>query len=104
LTSALEEVVSYTPLPLYLRGKKPVYPSCRRLGAPLSRSGHYGEEKISCPYNSDSSAIQPIAKSLYQLSYMSSLHGMVVNKFSSGITLLFFYLYSSEDEEYYLLA
>jgi hypothetical protein len=29
---------------------------------------------------------------------------MVVNKFSSGITLLFFYLYSSEDEEYYLLA
>jgi hypothetical protein len=39
-------VVSFTPRPLYLRGKNPPYPFDRRLGGPQSRSGRYGEVKI----------------------------------------------------------
>jgi hypothetical protein len=39
-------VVSFTPLPLYPRGKNPRYLLDRRLGGPQSRSGRHGEEKI----------------------------------------------------------
>jgi hypothetical protein len=39
-------VVSFTPLPLYPRGKSPRYPLDRRLGGPQSRSERFGEEKI----------------------------------------------------------
>jgi hypothetical protein len=42
-------VVSFTPLPLYLRGKSPRYPLDRRLGGPQSRYGRRGEEKILDP-------------------------------------------------------
>jgi hypothetical protein len=39
-------VVSFTPRPLYPRGKSPRYPSDRRSDGPQSRSGRCGEEKI----------------------------------------------------------
>jgi hypothetical protein len=38
-------VVSFTPLPLYPRGKSPRYPLDRRLGEPQSRSGPCEQEK-----------------------------------------------------------
>jgi hypothetical protein len=53
-------VVSFTPLPLYTRGKSPRYPLDRRLGGPESRSGI--REDNSWPYwdsNSDPSVVQP---------------------------------------------
>jgi hypothetical protein len=37
-------LVSFTPLPLYPRGKSPRYPLDRRLGGPQSLSGHCGVE------------------------------------------------------------
>jgi hypothetical protein len=49
-------VVSFTPGPLYSRGKSPRYPSERRLGNLQSRSGHCGEDKNLAP------AIQPVAR------------------------------------------
>jgi hypothetical protein len=44
-------VVSFTPRPLYLRGKSTRYPLVRRLGGSQSRSGRGGEEEKSnnCP-------------------------------------------------------
>jgi hypothetical protein len=39
-------VVSFTPRPLYPRGKGPRYPLDRRLSGPQSQSGRRGEEKI----------------------------------------------------------
>jgi hypothetical protein len=39
-------VVSFTPRPLYPRGKSPRYPLDRRLGGLQSRSGRLGEETI----------------------------------------------------------
>jgi hypothetical protein len=42
-------MVSFTPLPLYPRGKSPRYPLDRRLGWPQSQSGRRGEEKILGP-------------------------------------------------------
>jgi len=37
-------VVSFTPRPLYPKGKSPCYPLFRRLGGPHSRSGTVGNE------------------------------------------------------------
>jgi len=42
-------VVSFTPRPLYPRGKSPLYAFNRRLGGPQSWSEHSGEEKNPCP-------------------------------------------------------
>jgi hypothetical protein len=42
-------VASFTPQPLYSRGKSPRYPLDRRLGGPQSRSGRLGEEKFLDP-------------------------------------------------------
>jgi len=42
-------VVTFTLWPLYPQGKCPRYPMDRRLGGPLSRFGHGGEEKNSQP-------------------------------------------------------
>jgi hypothetical protein len=42
-------MISFTPLPLYLRGKSSQYTLGRRLGGPQSRSGRPGEEKILDP-------------------------------------------------------
>jgi hypothetical protein len=44
-----KRVVSFTPLPLYSRGKSPCYPLDRRLGGPQSRFGQYQEVKIIDP-------------------------------------------------------
>jgi hypothetical protein len=50
LTSSLVggEVVSFTPRPLYPRGKSPRYPQ-DRLGGPQNRAGHCGIEKNILP-------------------------------------------------------
>jgi hypothetical protein len=64
LISALVGVVSFTPLPLYPRGKSPWYALDRRLGRPQSQSGRLGEDKILAPprdSNSDPSDVQPVA-------------------------------------------
>jgi hypothetical protein len=56
--------VSFTPLPLYSRGKRPPYPLDRRLSGPQSRSGWRGRRKNSWPSrnsNPDSSVVQPVA-------------------------------------------
>jgi hypothetical protein len=39
-------VVSFKPRPFYSRGKKPRYPSDRRLGGPKSRGGHLVKRKF----------------------------------------------------------
>jgi hypothetical protein len=39
-------VVSFTPRPIYLRRKSPLYPLYRRLGGSRNRSGRRGEENI----------------------------------------------------------
>jgi hypothetical protein len=57
-------VVSFTPLPLYPRGKRLRYPLNRRLGKPQSRSGRHGVEKIIDPTGirtPTSSVVQPMA-------------------------------------------
>jgi hypothetical protein len=46
--SSWKWVISFTPLPLYPRGKNPSYPLDTRLGGPQSRSGRRGEN--SWPY------------------------------------------------------
>jgi hypothetical protein len=49
LGTSCRRVVSFTPLPLYLREKSPPYLLDRRLGGPQSRSWRSGEEKILDP-------------------------------------------------------
>jgi hypothetical protein len=62
-------VVSFTPLPLYPRGKSPRYPLDRKLGGPQSRSGRCGEEKnLALPEIEPG----PSSPQLYQLSYPDS--------------------------------
>jgi hypothetical protein len=56
-------VVSFTPRPLYPRGKSPRYPLDRRLGGPQSRSGRGGEKKHSRPLPElEPPIIQPVAQ------------------------------------------
>jgi hypothetical protein len=55
-------VVSFTPRPLYSRGKNPRYPMDRRLSEHQSRAGR--KKKICDPYresNSDPSVVRPVA-------------------------------------------
>jgi hypothetical protein len=54
-------ILSFTPQPLYPRGKSPRYPFDWRLSRSQNRSGRYGEEKICWDSNSDPSIVQPIA-------------------------------------------
>jgi hypothetical protein len=57
-------VLSFTPLPVYLRGNSPRYSMDRRLSEPQSRSGRYGDVKILYPTedsNSDPSVVLPVA-------------------------------------------
>jgi hypothetical protein len=42
-------VVSFTPRPLYLQGRSPLYPSNRRLGGSQSQSQHGSEDRNSQP-------------------------------------------------------
>jgi hypothetical protein len=51
-------VVSFTPLPLYPRGKSSRYPLDRRLGGPQSRSGQRGEEKVLDPTGTRTPALR----------------------------------------------
>jgi hypothetical protein len=56
-------VVSFTPRPLYPRGKRPWYPLSRRLGGPQSRSGRGGVEKNSHPLPAfETLIIQPVVQ------------------------------------------
>jgi hypothetical protein len=67
-------VVSFTPLPLYLRGKSPLYPLYRRLGGPQSRFGRNGEVKILALSELKLRLLRPPAcsQSPYRLSYPGS--------------------------------
>jgi hypothetical protein len=62
LGTSLTRMVSFTPGPLYPRGKSPRYPLQRRLGRPKNWPGQRGES--SCHYwdsNSEPYAVQPVA-------------------------------------------
>jgi hypothetical protein len=66
LATNWRRVVSFTPQPLYPRGKSPRYPLDRRLGGPQSQSGWRWRRENSWPYrdsNSDPSVVQPVASS-----------------------------------------
>jgi len=69
-------VVTFTPRPFYLRGKRPRYPVDRRLSELQSRSGRDGEEKKShhCPCR-DFNPGRP-ARSL--VTVLTDLHRLVV--------------------------
>jgi hypothetical protein len=54
-------VVSFTPLPVYLRGKNPQYP-LDRLGGPQSQYGHGGEEKYLAISGIWTPAVQPAVR------------------------------------------
>jgi hypothetical protein len=67
-------VVSFTPRPLYPRGKSPRYPFERRLGGPQSQPGWRDEEKILDPTGLE---LWPLGRparsqSLYRLRYPGS--------------------------------
>jgi hypothetical protein len=55
-------VVSLTPLTPNHLGNSPRYPLDRRLDAPQSRSGLYGEEEKLSPAGNRTSAAQPVAR------------------------------------------
>jgi len=56
-------VVSFTPRPLYPKGKSPWYPLDKRLGGPQSRPGSGGEEKYSQSLPElEPPTIQPVAQ------------------------------------------
>jgi hypothetical protein len=68
-------VVSFTFWPLYPQEKSPSYPLDRRLSGSQRRSGRVGEEKNSQPPSESkprTPIVQPVALSLYQLSYHGS--------------------------------
>jgi hypothetical protein len=67
-------VVSFTPLPLYPRGKRLRYPLVRRLGGPQSRSGRHGEVQILAPPRLELRTLGRPARSqsLYRLCYPGS--------------------------------
>jgi hypothetical protein len=67
-------VVSFTPLPLYPRGKRLRYPLDRRLGRPQSRSGRCGEEKkLALP------AIEPEPSSPYPVAIPTELSRLALH-------------------------
>jgi hypothetical protein len=64
LSFLLSAMVSYTPRPLYPRGKSPRHPLDRRLGGPQSRSGRCGEERNQCLYR-ESKLGRPARRNTY---------------------------------------
>jgi hypothetical protein len=57
------------------QGKSPWYKMCSRLSGPHSHSGHFEQETNLCSHQVstyNSSGVQPVAQSLYWLSYCSS--------------------------------
>jgi hypothetical protein len=66
-------VVSFTPRSLYPQRKSPWYPLDKRLGGPQSRSGRGGKRsKTPASTVNQTSVVQPVAYSLYWLSYPGS--------------------------------
>jgi hypothetical protein len=87
-------LVSFTPRPLYPRGRSPRYPLYRRLGGPQSRSVRNGEVIILDPTGirtptSQSSSPQPVAiptalsRLLYLLSCLWCLTTLSISKLHS---------------------
>jgi hypothetical protein len=54
-------VVSFAPITLYIREKRPRNPFDRRLGVPQNRSGCYEGEKNLSPAGNRTPAVQPAA-------------------------------------------
>jgi hypothetical protein len=52
--------------------RAPRYSLDRRLGGPQSRTEHDGEKKIPAPAGNRTPGVQPVAQSLYWLSYPGS--------------------------------
>jgi hypothetical protein len=73
LCTSWKWVVSFTPRPLYPRGKSPQYPLDVRLCGPQSQSGRRGEEKILDPTGTKTRPLGRPARSqsLYRLRYPS---------------------------------
>jgi hypothetical protein len=67
-------VVSFTPWPLFTRGKSSRYLFDRRLGLPQNRCERHGEEKIIAPNGTRTPTLGRPAhrQSLYRLSYPGS--------------------------------
>jgi hypothetical protein len=64
-------VVSFTPLPLYPRGKSSRYPLYRRLDGSKNPSGRHGEVNIPAPPRFELGLRPPArSQSLYRLSYI----------------------------------
>jgi len=73
-----EGVVSSTPRPHFTPGKDPV-PLHRRLGVPQGRSG--GAENL-FPTGIRSRTVQPVAQSLYRLSYPSHIYTYIYQNYT----------------------
>jgi hypothetical protein len=67
--------ISFTPQPLYPRGKSRRYPLDRGLGGPQSRSECYGEKKNVAPTGNRTPAVQSVATPIE----LSQLSRYVVN-------------------------
>jgi hypothetical protein len=68
-------VVSFTLRPLYPQGKSPWHPLDRRLGGPRAVLDAVVKREIPSPRresNPRTSIVQPVAQSLYRLSYHGS--------------------------------
>jgi hypothetical protein len=96
LGSSWRWVVSFTPWPLYPRGKSPRYLLDRRLGGPQSRSGH-GETRYSY--------VQFI--SVCWLRVFKTLHVLVIQDRLQGVYhikqnfIIYIYMYISEPKMSY---
>jgi hypothetical protein len=77
-------VVSFTPLPLYPRGKSPLYTLDMRLRGPHSRSGRRGEEKILDPTGTRTPI--PRSSSLWPVAIPTALSRLLDGWGSGGIT------------------
>jgi hypothetical protein len=88
-------VVSFTPRPLYPKGKSPWYPLDRRKGGPQSESGRGGEEKNSQPLSGlEPPIIQPVAQR-----YTTELSRLLLRPIKCphpcDSSILFFFLFFS---------
>jgi hypothetical protein len=80
-------VVSFTPRPLYLQGKRPWYQLDWRLGGPLCRSGRGGEEKNSQSLPGlEPPIIQPVAQRC--TAELSRLHTLKRNNVKVNVLIV----------------
>jgi hypothetical protein len=73
-------VVSFTPRPLYPRGKSPPYPLESRLNGPQSRSRRHGEMKILDPTGTRTPTprvVQPVASHYTDCAILALIHQVV---------------------------